>query len=819
MKNVADIEKLTGNAKEVLKNSFQLAKKLNSSEVGVEHVFIALLSLDKGLAARFLKSLGVDLSKTIESIEERLSKSSLKTKIMKEVKVSSDVKELLKNAFLIAHEVSHVYVGTEHILLAFLKNKNQDFVKELAAVGLSYKVVKEKLDNYATYPPGALVGKKQIAEKKPEAIDYFGRNLNKLARAGKLMPIIGREKEIDRMIRILSRHSKNNPILIGEAGVGKTAVVEGFVQRIVDKKVPESLQNLEIYQIDIASIIAGSKVRGDVEQRLLVLLSEVSSSPNKILFIDEIHMIVGAGATGPDRSMDIANILKPRLTDGSIRVIGATTNSEYRNYFDDDSALSRRFQPIKVEEITVNDSLKILKGIAPRLEEYHGIKIGKDALIAAAKLSNRYISDRFLPDKAIDVLDEAAALEKLRNEGRHEGKGSMKNMLKDLEAKKDKALAKKQFSEALDYKKKASEVKSSIKKVSQKIKRSVKKGDFKVEEEDIKKVISEWTGIPVTTLSVGEMNALRGIGRKVSRKIVGQKDAVKRVAATLKRSRMGISDERRPLASFLFLGPTGVGKTEMAKVIAKEFLGTEKALIQIDMSEYMEQHSVSKIVGSPPGYVGHQEGGQLTEEVKKRPYSIVLFDEIEKAHPDLLNILLQILEEGHITDSKGRKISFKNTIIILTSNIGARDIGRDKVLGFKVTSRENEKKEAYEKMRERLLEQLRKKLRPEFINRIDEVVIFRGLDEKDAMKIAKILLKEVQLRLKDREVDLELKDDVYKKIAKEGFSEEYGARNIRRKIQELIENPISDLLIEKSEKLEKIKVGLKGKKLTFTTKS
>ena len=814
------LDKLTENAKKVLADSYNLAGLMGSSKVKLEHVFVSLLALDKGLAARFLRSLGIDIEKTIDSMKRKM-KGKKKKVTKKGIEISGKVKIMVKTAFLLAHEYGHVYVGTEHFLLAFLKNKELNFVKELDSVGLNYKSVRNKLFAYATYAPGVFVkGQKSKKKKKDDAINYFGRNLNHLAREGKLMPIIGRETEIDRLIRILSRHTKNNPILVGESGVGKTAVVEGLVQRVIAGKVPESIKNLEVYQIDIASIIAGSKVRGDVEQRLLILISEISSSPNKVLFIDEIHMIVGAGATGADRTMDIANILKPRLTDGSIRVIGATTNAEYSKYFEEDAALARRFQPINIDEITVEDTFRILKGIKYRLEEYHGVKIDKDAISASAKLANRYITDRFLPDKAIDVLDEAAALEKLKQEDEYKGYAQMAEKLTNLRDKKDKALKKHMFEKALNFKKLEKKVKNNIKKANKQKKDSSNRGDFTVTEEDIKGVISEWTGIPVTTLSSGELRSLRGIGRKISRDIVGQKDAVKRVASTLKRAKLGISDENRPLASFLFLGPTGVGKTETAKVIAKHFLGTEKALIQVDMSEYMEQHSVAKIIGAPPGYVGYQEGGHLTEQIRKRPYSIVLFDEIEKAHPDLLSILLQILEEGHITDSKGRKVNFKNAIIILTSNIGAEDIGKDNVLGFKLEKgyKDNGKMDiAYEKMRKHLMEELKGVLRPELLNRIDDIVIFRGLDTNDAEKIAKLLLKDVIKRMREKGIELKVDKKVIKKIAEEGFSEEYGARNIRRKIQELIENPISDVIIKSEgiKEVDTINVYIEKKKIKF----
>ncbi|MFH1544285.1 MAG: ATP-dependent Clp protease ATP-binding subunit [Patescibacteria group bacterium] len=807
------LRRLTENAKDVLLKSYNYAKETKSSEIKAEHLLISLLSLNQGLSARFLRSLGIDIEKTIESIKLKLR---LGKRVPKSIKVSERVKDIIKTAFVLARDFSHVYVGTEHILLSFLKQKDLSFVKELEEVGLDFQSVKEKLFTYATYVPGVFIKDKREAAREDDAIKYFGRSLNNLADKGKLMPIVGREDEINRVIRILSRQTKNNPILVGEAGVGKTAVVEGLVQSIVKGKVPESVKSLEIFQIDIASIVAGSKVRGDIEQRLLVLMSEVSSSPNKVLFIDEIHMIIGAGATGADRTMDIANILKPRLTDGSVRVIGATTVDEYRRYFEEDSALSRRFQPVKVEEISEEDSIKILKGIKPRLEEYHGVRITNTALAAASKLSNRYITDRFLPDKAIDVLDEAAAYEKLQKEEEYKDDMDKRTKLLDIIEKKDDAINKNLFDKALDFKRLENNVKDDLRQTNKEKLELSAKGKFKVTEEDIKNVVSEWTGIPINTLSAGEMKALKGLNLKLGKQIVGQRDAVQRVSAALKRARVGISDDRRPLASFLFLGPTGVGKTEMAKVIADEFFGTSKALIQMDMSEFMEQHSIAKIIGSPPGYVGYQEGGQLTEKVKKRPYSVVLFDEIEKAHPDMLNALLQILEEGHMTDGKGRKVDFKNTIIVLTSNIGAEDISRDKVLGFKIDTEGKNVDEAYERMRERLTEELKKVLRPEFINRIDEVVIFRGLDEADAVRITKLVLKDVQRRLIDRKVRLSVSDQAVKLIAQKGFSDEYGARNIRRKVQELVENSLSDLLIEGPKGLEHVKITRSGKVLKLT---
>jgi len=808
-------EKLTDNAKQVIYRSYELAREFHSKEVLPHHIFIALLNHDQGLASRFLKSIGVDVDKTIESVKLKLPKTK---KSSTDPLISDQVKDLIKNAFRLSASFGHIYVGTEHILLALLDFNNLEFVKEFEKAGFGFDSLRDRLFAYATYAPGIFM-KSQVKEKdENEVVNYFGRNLNQLATEGKFMPIVGREEEIRRMIKILSRQTKNNPILVGDAGVGKTAIIEGFVQKIIRGEVPYSLKNTEVFQINITAIIAGSKVRGDVEQRLLALIEEVSGSPNKILFIDEIHMIIGAGATGADRTMDIANILKPHLTDGSIRIIGATTIDEYRRYFEEDSALSRRFQPINVDEISVKDGIKILKEIKFRLEEYHGVKITPEAVEQSVKLSSRFIADRYLPDKAIDVLDEASASEKIEREEMNKSGRDYSKELFNLQKEKSKAIKDNLYEEALKIRKAEDEIKeliSSQKKINDDL---IKKGKFIVDEEDVKKVISEWTSIPIESLSVSEIRSLKNLKNRLSSNIIGQKEAVERISSVLKRARLGLSDELRPLASFLFLGPTGVGKTEMGKEIARQFFGSEKSLFQVDMSEFMEQHSVAKIIGAPPGYVGYQEGGQLSEKIRKKPYSVILFDEIEKAHPDLLNILLQALEEGQITDSKGRKISFKNSIIIMTSNIGASDISRDKVLGFKVSNQDQQIEEAYELMRDRLIEELKKTLKPEFLNRIDEVVIFRGLNSQDAKKISKVLLKKLVKRMKERKINLEYEDNVIDFIAKKGFSEEYGARNIRRKIQEYIENTLSDALLESGKREVDARLELKDNKINIIIK-
>ncbi|HEC65662.1 MAG TPA: ATP-dependent Clp protease ATP-binding subunit [bacterium] len=742
-------------------------------------------------------------------------------------KIAEILKRILTESFLTAKEFGHVYVGTEHLLLTLLKHPELGFVRDLHAAGLDPKFVLDSLMSFATYQPGMFTKLSERNEEFEEqsALSYFVKDLNKEAKEGKFLPVVGREAEIERTIHILSRKTKNNPILVGEAGVGKTAIVQGLVQRLTKGNVPSSFKGKQIIQLDLTAIIAGSKVRGDVEERLLAVIREVSEDKNKIVFIDEIHMIVGAGAAG-NTSMDVANILKPHLTSGDFRVIGATTYSEYQQYFEEDEALNRRFQPIRVEEISVDDSHKVLKTLKKTFEDYHKVKITEEAIVEAVKLSDRYITDRYLPDKAIDLIDEASAGMKVGNErgaGEYEG---VKNKLAGLRKTKLEKVQRSDLDGALAARSKEKELEIKLKELDGAEKK--RKKNIVVDIEEMRTVVSKWTGIPVNTLGSSDFKSLKGLNRALSRKIVGQKKAVTSVASALKRSRVGLSDTKRPLASFLFLGPTGVGKTEMAKVVATELFGSDDALIQVDMSEYMEQHSVSKLIGSPPGYVGYQEGGQLTEKVRRRPYSVILFDEIEKAHPELLNVLLQVLEEGQMQDSKGRKVNFKNTIIIMTSNIGAQEIGDDKLLGFDIETKESEKKpqskeldKAYEEMEETLLEELKDTLNPEFLNRLDDVIIFRGLDENDAKKIAKLLMDEVNERLSEKNMKIKYGKKVIDFLVTEGFSKEYGARNIRRKIQELIENQMAEKMVDEGIGDEKgkereVRVSLKKDKFEFS---
>jgi len=817
--NVKNLSRLTRNLTKVLLNSFELARKRGSHEVTAKDIFTAILANPNCIAGRLLVRLGMDLEATRLTLEQDYSSSEL---INFTPELGEQARHLMTRSFLLASEMGHVYVGTEHILLAILQEENEEFVRELIANGLNYEFVKGAILNFGVYQPGVFADsdEKLEDEEKQENIYFFARDMNKLAQEGRYMKVWGRDEEIERIIHILSRKTKNNPVIVGEAGVGKTAVVEGLVQRIQSGKVPASFKNKKIIQLDLSAILAGSKIRGDVEERLLSIIDDLAEHPDWIVFIDEIHMIVGAGAAGSGGTMDIANMLKPHLTSGDIRVIGATTYDEFQKHIEDDPALERRFQPVMIDELSVEDSKKVLKLLRPSFEKFHGVRITEEALIEAVELSSRYITNKYLPDKAIDVLDEAAAGKKVSSEKTGTGLVDIRKQLSSIKKLKNKALDQGDIGTAVEQR---HEEVALEKKINQANKTQSRKPGrtLVIDGEDIRKVISKWSKVPVVTMKSDDYKKLSELEKNLKKRIIGQKDGIERIASVLKRARLGLSYEKRPMASFLFLGPTGVGKTETAKEIARTYFGDEKALIQVDMSEYMEQHSVSKLIGSPPGYVGFQEGGQLTEKIRRRPYSVVLFDEIEKAHPDLLNIMLQILDEGSLQDAKGRKVNFKNTIIIMTSNIGATQIGKDEVLGFGVDIEEEADKQvdkAFEKMQETLVAELKDILPPEFLNRIDDIVIFRGLDEDDARKITKILLDELNVRLKPKSIQVAVTKNAINYIAEEGFDSEYGARNIRRKIQELVENALADYILTRNiqpdnkkqviVKMEKSKEGL-----------
>lgn len=816
--DIKNLSRLTKNLTKVLLFAFDLAKKRGSREVSSKDIFLSLIENKNCIASRLLSRLGMDLDATQLSLKAEytaIESLSFATEL------GEEARHLLTKSFLISSELGHVYVGTEHMLLSILQQEDQDFVKELANNGLNYLFVKQAMLNFGVYQPGVFADsdEKMEDEQKQESIYFFARDMNKLAQEGRYLKVWGRDEEVERIIHILSRKTKNNPIIVGEAGVGKTAIVEGLVQRILEGKVPSSFRNKKIIQLDLSAIIAGSKIRGDVEERLLSIIEELSEHPDWIVFIDEIHMIVGAGAAGSGGSMDIANMLKPHLTSGDIRVIGATTYDEFQKHIEDDPALERRFQPVMVDELSIEDSKKVLRVLRPSFEKFHNVSISDEALEEAVDLSSRYITTKYLPDKAIDVLDEAAAGKRISFEKSGIGIIDIKKQLTNVKKLKDKALDKGDIDLAAQKRQEEAILEKKVHSVSKS--KSAGPRKINIDAEDIRKVIAKWSKVPVVTMKNDDYKKLSELQKNMEKRIVGQKEGIERITAVLKRARLGLSYGKRPMASFLFLGPTGVGKTETGKEIARTYFGDEKALIQVDMSEYMEQHSVSKLIGSPPGYVGFQEGGQLTEKVRRRPYSVILFDEIEKAHPELLNILLQILDEGSLQDSKGRKVNFKNTIILMTSNIGASEIGTDEVLGFGVDIQdktETKVDRAFERMQQDLIRELKDVLPPEFLNRIDDIVIFRGLDEEDAKKVTKILIDELNHRLKEKGLQVAATKSAINYIAEKGFDKEYGARNIRRKIQELVENPLADYILTKNLKtdgkqqliikLEKGKAGL-----------
>lgn len=830
------LDKMTEYAKKAIINAFETARNEGVKEVLTRHLFIGILSNKSNIASRLLSKLGVDITATILSLKNMGNERSdmHATHILSDNVLSEDVKKILVDAYVLASEYGHIYVGTEHILLAILKLANIDFVNDLAKVGLTYESVEKALQNFATYNnhiinreavdnylDDSFKKNKGAQEEDDSAIETYSTNFNEAAKKKKFMPIYGRDDEIERMIHILSRKTKSNPILLGEAGVGKTAIVEGLAQRIVDKKVPQSFREKQIVSLDLAGILAGSKIRGDVEERLLAIIDEASQNPNIILFIDEIHMIIGAGSAGQG-SMDVANILKPHLTNGEISVIGATTLNEYQKYFESDSAIARRFQPVNVDEISTDEAVHALKVLKGKLEDFHKVVIQEDAIVDAVKLTARYINDRYLPDKAIDVLDEAAAGKKIANETDRDKYAKLRDKYEEYVALKNKALDENHIKEAAEYRRKEVEMLEKLERVNKLEKKLGNK--YIVTGDDVREVVSRLTKIPTQKIDADTLKVLSHIEKTLAKRVVGQYEAIKKVAAALRRSRIGISEESRPLASFMFLGPTGIGKTELARVIASELFGSETALVHVDMSEFMEQHSVSKLIGSPPGYVGFQEGGQLTEKIRHNPYSVLLLDEIEKAHPDLLNIFLQVLEEGELKDSKGRRVSFRNTVIIMTSNIGADDVGNDRILGFNVDNNtENDPKKplidkAFEQMKDRLIQKLKDEVRPELLNRIDEIIVFRGLDDKDIIEIAKLEIGKLNRRLALINMSVAVSDGAIRYIAQQGFSREYGARNIKRKIQELLENPIAEMLVSSGIgiakelevlKVAKVKSGLK----------
>lgn len=787
----------TAKAKKAIDIAARMSKSLNHNYIGTEHILIGLLKEGTGVAAQVLNDNGVELEKVLELIQELIAPVS-QTIVMEPDGYSPRAERVLSGAAKDAVRFHSDKIGTEHILIAMIKetecvasrllntlavNIQKMYVDLLIAMGEDANLYKEDFQN-------GKPGRKKNGEGTP-VLDQYSRDLTGLAREGSLDPVVGRQEEINRVIQILSRRSKNNPCLIGEPGVGKTAIVEGIAERIVTGMVPETVAGKRVVSLDLSGIVAGSKYRGEFEERIKKVIQEVTRAGKVLLFIDELHTIIGAG--GAEGAIDASNILKPALARGEVQIIGATTIEEYRKHIEKDAALERRFQPVMVEEPTEEQAVLILKGLRYQYEKHHQVKISDEAVEAAVKLSARYINDRFLPDKAIDLMDEAAAKVRLGAGSRLDEAAELKSQILDKERELEEALTAMNIEAARKAKAEKEAIEEQLKKLSAKASRELHRKKLMIGEEEIADIVSGWTKIPVKKLAEGEAARLRRLEVTLHKRVIGQEDAVTAVAKAVRRGRVGLKDPKRPIGSFLFLGPTGVGKTEISKALAEAVFGNEQSMIRVDMSEYMEKHSVSKMIGSPPGYVGHEDGGQLSEKVRRNPYSVILFDEIEKAHPDVFNILLQVLDDGHITDSQGRKVDFKNTIIIMTSNAGAQAIIEPKKLGF--ASSEDEKQD-YEHMKSSVMEEVRRIFKPEFLNRIDETIVFRSLNKEDMKHIVSLMLREFSERCrKQMDLSIIVRDSVKNYIVEKAYEPKYGARPLRRKIQNEIEDKLAEEIL------------------------
>ncbi len=782
----------TGRAEKVLEIAKDFSEEHNYPFIGTEHILYGLIAEGEGLASKILASQGL----TEEYVEQEILKIDgvMDTKA-DEVDFTPRAKRIIENSRRESKRMGQNYVGTEHILLSLMREIDSVAVRILIDANIDPQRIFADLLKLLSEdsPVSPFRENDEMNEKNSDTptLNQYGKYLTTLAKEGKLDPVIGRDAEITRIIEILSRRTKNNPVLIGEPGVGKTAVVEGLAQMIVDSKVPEVLKNKKVVSLDMSAMIAGAKYRGDFEERLKKSLNEIKQNGNIILFIDELHTIIGAGSA--EGAMDAANILKPLLSRGEVQIIGATTLSEYRKYIEKDSALERRFQSVIVDEPNTEDTINILKGLKDKYEAHHKVKISEDAIEAAVNLSKRYINDRFLPDKAIDLIDEACSKIKLKSVTMPEKVTKLEKEIQKVNKDKEEAIIAQSFEDAAKFRDKEKELKKKLEEEKNKWKKSEQKNEALVTSEDICDVISSWTKIPVSKLTKKESEKLKELDTKLKERVIGQDEAVEALARAIKRARVGLKDEKRPIGSFIFLGPTGVGKTELTKALAENLFGDENSMIRFDMSEFMEPHSVSKLIGSPPGYVGYDDGGQLTEQVRRKPYSIILFDEIEKAHPDVFNILLQILEDGRLTDSNGRTVSFKNTVIIMTSNIGARSITENKTIGF--MSKTDATKD-YEKTKNEVMDELKRAFRPEFLNRLDDIIVFKKLSEESVEKITRLMLKDFEKLVENKNIKISIDESLVKFIAKTGFDTVYGARPLRRAIQSNVEDKFAEKMLD-----------------------
>ncbi|MBB6447502.1 ATP-dependent protease ATP-binding subunit ClpC [Bacillus benzoevorans] len=778
--------RFTERAQKVLALAQEEAIRLGHNNIGTEHILLGLVREGEGIAAKALYALGLSSEKIQKEVEDLIGRGS---DVAGSIHYTPRAKKVTELSMDEARKLGHSYVGTEHILLGLIREGEGVAARVLNNLGVSLNKARQQvLQLLGSNESGTHQGASSASANTP-TLDSLARDLTVIAREGSLDPVIGRSKEIQRVIEVLSRRTKNNPVLIGEPGVGKTAIAEGLAQQIVNNEVPEILRDKRVMTLDMGTVVAGTKYRGEFEDRLKKVMDEIRQAGNIILFIDELHTLIGAG--GAEGAIDASNILKPSLARGELQCIGATTLDEYRKYIEKDAALERRFQPIRVDEPTAEESVQILKGLRDRYEAHHRVSITDEAIDAAVKLSDRYISDRFLPDKAIDLIDEAGSKVRLRSYTTPPNLKELEVKLEEVRKEKDAAVQSQEFEKAASLRDSEQRLREQLEETKKVWKEKQGQENSEVTVEDIASVVSSWTGIPVSKLTQTETQKLLNLEEILHNRVIGQEEAVKAISKAVRRASAGLKDPKRPIGSFIFLGPTGVGKTELARALAEAMFGDEDAMIRIDMSEYMEKHSTSRLVGSPPGYVGYEEGGQLTEKVRRKPYSVVLLDEIEKAHPDVFNILLQVLEDGRLTDSKGRTVDFRNTVLIMTSNVGASALKKNKYVGFNIQDSDQDFKD----MKGKVLEELKKAFRPEFLNRIDEIIVFHALEKKHLKEIVTLMSGQLTKRLQEQDITLSLTDAAMEKISQEGYDPEYGARPLRRAIQKHIEDRLSEELL------------------------
>jgi ATP-dependent Clp protease ATP-binding subunit ClpC len=781
--------RFTERAQKVLAYAQEEAVRLGHNNIGTEHILLGLIREGDGIAAKALVALGLNLEKIQNEVEALIGRNPEQPT---NIAYTPRAKKVIELSMDEARKLGHTYVGTEHILLGLIREGEGVAARVLNNLEVSLNKARQQvlqLLGSSEAVSGSHSG--APANVNTPTLDSLARDLTAAAREGNLDPVIGRSKEIERVIQVLSRRTKNNPVLIGEPGVGKTAIAEGLAQRIVNNEIPETLRDKRVMTLDMGSVVAGTKYRGEFEDRLKKIMDEIRQAGNIILFIDELHTLIGAG--GAEGAIDASNILKPALARGELQCIGATTLDEYRKYIEKDAALERRFQPIMVDQPTPEEAIQILYGLRDRYEAHHRVKITDEAIVEAVKLSDRYITDRFLPDKAIDLIDEAGSRVRLKTFTVPPNLKELETKLEDIRKEKDAAVQSQEFEKAAALRDREQKIREELERTRNEWKEKQGRTDSEVTPEDIAQVVSSWTGIPVSKLAEEETERLLKMEQILHDRVIGQDEAVQAVSRAIRRARAGLKDPKRPMGSFIFLGPTGVGKTELARALAEALFGDENAVIRIDMSEYMEKHSTSRLVGAPPGYVGYEEGGQLTEKVRRKPYSVVLLDEIEKAHPEVFNILLQVLEDGRLTDSKGRTVDFRNTLIIMTSNVGAEAIKKNSTLGFTAA---NDAEKDYANMKEKVMGELKKAFRPEFLNRIDEIIVFHSLGEQHIQEIVTLMSEDLRKRLNEQGVDFELTDKAKAFLAKEGYDPAFGARPLRRAIQKHIEDRLSEELLK-----------------------